>query len=427
MPATDFSAAILVTGTRLEDLDPSVLTALQEEDCLLIHSCTPEVTQAKEQRFNPRGDNLLTTYSPGQLSWSIEASVLRFDGLADYHPGAALSRRLLPCANASYRRPFQFGAANILTYENPRLGMPAGTLPTIAFTIAEVCATTPLDTVTYPPFVPSGIFATVPTDATPYEIAPLTEILSAAFIGTDPFGPASLLGTWYDGDPAGTGVAITSPLAMTSAQWSVLAEPTLDYVTTATTSAALQWPAQATARTATHLRISRGTLVIRDIALAAPLSIPAGYILHLPAGAITLQLTWPLDGHISGLPVVPSRWLLGYVLGGARTDYLPAGTTITMEAFDADPISPGTGASLTAWTITPSASAFAIIGGTASPIGLSSTDLAPPGGWDVAFITATLEPAHVIILKEEYAATIAAGSPLTLDTAPILDLAAAPD
>lgn len=428
MPAIDYTAAILVAGpsSRIADLDPTVLTALQEEDCLLIHSCTPEVTQAKEQRFNPSGKNILTAYSPGQLSWAVEASVLRFDGLADYHPGASLSRRLLPCANATYRRPFQFGPAGTLVYENPRLGIPAGTLPTIAFTIAEVCASTPLDTDTYPPVFPSGILATVPTDTTPYEIAPLADLLSAVFLGTDPFGTAPLLGTWYDGDPAAAGIAITSPLTMTSADWSTLAEPTLDYVTTVTTSAALQWPAQSTARSATHLRITRGSVIIRDITLADPLSIPPGYIIHLPAGALTLQLTWPLDGHIGGL-TVPSRWLLAYTMGGTRDTYLPAGTTITIEASDGDPVSPGTGLSLTSFTVTPGAASFALSGTTIAPISLTGTDLAPPGDWAVAHITATIEPAHIIVLKEAYTATIPEGSPLTLDTTPILDLTATPD
>ncbi len=427
MPAVDFTAAIIVIGSRTDELDPTVLTTLQEEDCILVRSLTPEIDQPREQRFAASGRNILTAYAPPRLTWQIEAQVLAYDGLANYHPGTPLSRRLLPCANASYRRPWQMGPAGTLVYEAPRLVNAAGTLPTISFSIAEHCPApgASLDTDTFPAIFPAGILTIIPTESTPREIAPLTALLSDVFQNIDAFGPGQLQASWYDGDPAATGTPVTSPVTLTLAHWT-LSEPTLPYVTTAALATPVQWDPQSGERRLTHLRITRGPHIIRDIQLTAPVIVSPGRTIHLPAGAITLQLTWPLDGEIGGL-TMPSRWLLAYALGGPRTTYIPSGSYLTLEAHDADPISPGTGALQTSWDITPTAAAFGVTGTLVTPIALTSPAVAPSGGWDIAYITLTLHPANIIVLKEEYTATIAETAALTIDATPTLDLTIAPD
>lgn len=427
MPAIDYTAAIIVIGNRTDELDPTVLTTIQDEDFILVRSLTPEIDQPREQRFATSGRNILTAYAPPRLTWQIDAQVLAYDGLANYHPGTPLARRILPCANASYRRPYQMGPAGTLVFEAPRLVNAPGLLPTIAFAIAEHCPApgASLDTDTYPAIYPTGILTTIPTESTPREIAPLTALLSDVFQNIDAFGPGLLQATWYDGDPATTGTPVTSPVTLTLPHWT-LSEPTLPYVTTAALALPVQWPPQSAERRLTHLRITRGPHIIRDIQLTTPVIVSPGRTIHLPAGAITLQLTWPLDGEIAGL-TMPSRWLLAYALGGPRTTYIPSGSYLTIDTFDADPISPGTGLRATAWDTTPSPAAYAVTGTLVTPIAHTSPTAAPPGGWDIAYLTITLNPANIIVFKEAYTTTVAEAATLTIDTTPTLDLTVAPD
>ena len=423
MPATAFDPFYAIGVHSTVDFDPTVLASLQAEDFLLIHRCEPEVKQGKEEFFRPVGKNILTVYSPGQLSWNIEASVLRWEGLADYHPGAALSRRLLPCANATYRRPFQFATGGVLVYESPRLGQPAGGLPSLAFTIAEVLGNG-LDEVTWPDISTGGTgptsYATIADQAAVEMHADgRNGLLREIWNGDTVFDDAPLFATVYVGDPAISGIALTAALEL--APWATFDEPVLDYSTRARNDAAIDWPdTEAYERVATHIRITRNAVIIGDIELDPPLTIPAGQGIRAPIDSLAIKLTWPLDTGDAETPTAAS-YFMPYVMGGNVATYLPSNDMDVTVGIDVDTdtateeLVPGTAAY---WTVT---------GVTVTPAGITGTDLAGGGGWSLGAVTVRLNDNNLILLREITTLTVAAGAPFVLDGSPVLDLDASPD
>lgn len=161
MPSFTATDAILYAAAPGLDFDDSLLLSLKEELFLLVESCIVSVEQGPDQvRQRPDGTRCLRAVDPGELVWEIEARCAFFNGLADYHPGAALSRQALGFANGpDFRVPFQFENEGTLIYERPRQTMKGGTLPAIAFAVRLVGGAT-LDQSAYPesgtPPLPDG-------------------------------------------------------------------------------------------------------------------------------------------------------------------------------------------------------------------------------------------------------------------------------
>lgn len=428
MPAIDFTKSILVVTPLVDgtDWDSAVMTTTREEEFLLIQSCVPVVEQpAPDKYFLPGGRNILTVYQPGQLSWQVEASVLEWDGLADYHPGAALSRRLLPFDNAASRRPFQFSDGAVLVYESPRLTAPAGGLPTIAFTIAEQLGLG-LDTVAFPALSGSttpSVFVEIPAQD-PVELATPAEeaLLRDVFHSLDAFADAPVLAQLFVGAPASGGIALTGEVEI--ADWT-FSEPDAPYITEALTDADIDWEdVAAYERTGTHVRISRNGVVLRDLTLASPIVIPAAQGIRIPAGHLGLLLTWPFDGTATPPTAAdrPSRHFLGYVLGGVRATFLPS-TELTVSFRDDDY---GTPVEYDTLEIPAHPDFWTITGRTVAPV-FTNTNAAPSGGWSILVVHVSLYGGTAVALREECSISVAEDALITLSGTPALDLTAAPD
>lgn len=424
MPAYDY--AVLVHNARSDKpLNTDVVEGLKEEEFLLVESCEIVVDTSKEQVFGKDGKNLLTVYSPGQLSWNVNSLVLDYDGLADFHPGAALTRRLLPCANAAARRPFQFAEGGVLVFESPRLTQGQGTLPGIAFTIAEVLGEG-LDETAYPDISGS---VTVPTadlaaqTAVELSTAARTALLTDVFNGVDAFNDEDVLVRLYAGAPSLSGVALTGSEVANA--WANLDEPTLVYQTRARNSAAITWTdTEPYERVATHARVERNGVVLRDIEFSPPLTIPPGTRPKIPINALGLLLTWPFDG-VANPPTAadrPSRHFLAYVMGGARASYITS-SDFYITFSDDDFASPTDFDSIAA---IPATSTYWTVSGLTVEPNFTGTNLAPGGGWAIESMKATIEGDTVVALRGLADLTTSAGSAVTVAGAPLLDLAAVP-
>lgn len=424
MPA--FSAIaphhILYAAAEGLDLDAEVLRSVQEESFLLVENCSPSVDQRPpEFRAGPDGVNFLAAYDPGMLLWSVQARVLRWDGLADYRPGAALTRQSLEFANGpDYRLPFQFSDDGVLVYERPVPRNAGGTLPAISFEIRQVCGGG-YDTTAYPA-------AAVPMVSLPTQISS-TELhtdgrhalLLDAFNSTDEFADEDLLITLYAGDPLGSGTGIVQG---TSAAWTDLSEPDLAYRTTARNPVINLTDTSLTEKTATHYLLTRNGITIAAPELENPLIIPAGHGVRIPENALAVHLTWPLDG--TPLPDAedrPARLMITLALGAPRASVFPNGNRyLTFQ--DSDFTTP------TEYDAIPAVAAtstyFTVSGLTVTPTGITSPNLAPPGGWPITAIKFRLNGADTVLLRKYHTLTVAEGVAPALSGAPVLNLAAAP-
>lgn len=145
MPATPFDPVHAVIAHSLVSLDPSTLEILQPEDYLLVHACPCSATNDTLQEVNSDGKLVLYVAYNFQLVWSVEADILAVSGLANYHPGAALSTNSLAFLNGA-TKPFQYPATETgpsstvgrMVYESPvRTPVPGG-LTGLTFQIRQI-------------------------------------------------------------------------------------------------------------------------------------------------------------------------------------------------------------------------------------------------------------------------------------------------
>jgi len=418
MPSYD--DAILYLNAGPVDIDEAVFTALHGEQYLLVESCvcTPEQGPPEERR-RPDGKAFLTVYPPATLVWSLEARVAEWNGLADYHPGAKLSRQALAFANGpDYRIPFQFEDDGELVFERPTLTPQPGSLPTLSFGIRLVNGGG-LDAVAHPAGGggggPAVLYADVVPMAAPVEVLSTMghTLLVEVFENGDAFAGDPVVATFYSGDPAAGGTAVTAAAEMDA--WGDIREHNDVYGGEAW-SPLTEWADITTAeRRATHLRLARHGLVIRDIALPVELIIPAYFAARLPAGALGVWLRWAISG---GAPAVnPGMAAIEFLMGGTRADLLPD-TDRILRAWDGDP---STGTELDHVDLTAGALQFNVSALTVNPGTVTGTTAAPGGGWTVAFITIETSTG-LILFQQPHTAAITVGNVLTLTDEPVMDL-----
>ncbi len=430
------AAVVIHSHVVIED---AVLSTLQAEEGILIESCQFTATRPRISRSDINGREFLVVYGPLDAVWSVKARVLSRTGLSDYHPGRLLSERSLAFANAGFV-PFQVGMTAeenqngqaVLIYENPSLDPQPGDLPAVDFQIRIAFGDE--DTLNFPitnpdpPDLPTNFVEIPAQDAVELTAEYRSALMSDAFTGTDSFGSAPLTATLFSGSPTGDGVQIMGPLDLTA--WTAMDEPTLFYQTRARNQSLIQWnDANFSDVVCTHVRLARNGIVARDIALAAPLAIPAYYGVQSPINALGVLLTWPIDGAAYSAAAMPSRVFATYAMGGSRATAVPD-DVLYITWWDGDPQAGGI--SLDTLVLIPAdASNFPVTGVTMTPTEQTGANLAPGGGWDGDYVTINFFALHTIV-KEQYVKSAPNGFPLTLNATPPpallkLDLAATPD
>jgi hypothetical protein len=435
MPAAVFNPLASVIAHTQVPVNVLTFSMLEAEDALLIHTCRRSATRQEWRRYNKDGKLIVFVRHSPVLTYSITATALDPTGenLGNYHPGRCLSDRALAFVNGG-RTPFQFEAEvdsvipGKLILLNPVQDPGAGDATEVSFDIEH--AFIDLDD----GFVEGGeaepatptLFVEIPAqDAVELSTACRTALLRDVFTSVNAFAGAVWTATLYDGDPAGAGVALTDPLTL--AAWTHIDEPGAEWVSRARNNAITTWlDAATTDRTCSYILFERNGITVAIKQLTAPLVIPAYYGVKAPVHALALQLTWPFDGAPAMSPTAgdrPARIWIGYVCGGDRT-YQTA--TLVVQVYDALDVE------LDSFPVAASAANFTVAGLTVTPGTLTGTDLAPGGGWAIAYVKISMNngadgPAVPVSLQEFHTATITVGNPVVLTAAPVLDLADTPD
>ncbi len=386
MPATPFDATALrlssIAVQTLVALDSSVLTELQPEDFLLIQSCLRAGTSERLQEVDSDGNLVLDIHFNQKLTYALTAMVLEFDGLADYHPGRALHDRLLAFANG--RRAMQFTNTGKLIYLDPRQNLRPGDLPSIDFTVEHIFID--LDEDTYPS---TYVVTYYDLAAMQSDLFPATALCAGA-----------LTATLYNGDPATTGIAQG---AAASPAWTTAGEAPGDDDTGLIESPLIVWEGTGAPRTISHIRITRPGLVCADIALAAPVSLPAWQYFRVSISDLGAALTWPWSGD-SGT-ARPAPLGLRHLFGDVVTGITPVETTLTVKCYDDDPAT--TGVLLDTFTVLRDAATWDCTGAAlTNAAALTGTNLAPGGDWLTAWVTVELTGLATLLINNALSGNI---------------------
>lgn len=145
MPAVPFDASSAVIAAHVDSLsfDPSTLLRLQAEEYLLVHSCRARGTRDRKIVLGAQGQRLMDVRYNPQLVYEVEATALAMRGLANYHPGRALSDRSLTFANGGVP-PFGFeseaigGRAGKMIYLDPSHDPGAGDTLEVSFKVEHI-------------------------------------------------------------------------------------------------------------------------------------------------------------------------------------------------------------------------------------------------------------------------------------------------
>ncbi len=397
---------------------------LTDEENLLIHRCRINATRQKERILDHEGSLLLRADFDAVLTWSVQATVLDYLGLANYHPGTPLARQALAFAQSN-RTPHQFlreadgEEIGLLYFEDPDTDVAGGDTPETSFKV--VLEFSDLDTSLHPG--ESGqddpvVYVTSPVpdtaaaaieipaqDSAPLPAATISLVAYAVAHGiTGPYSGA-LTATLYDGDPAATGTPISDPLTMDA--WENFTQPDFPNTTVARNHEALTWPYAAAARSISHIRLQRGTL-IRDITLAAPVEVPAYVDVTAPIDALGIHLTWDLDGDFGTYAnETPATIALKYLLGSETLQ--PATTTVFVECYNGDPMDTGALVGDNDLTLPRTASGLTVSGATITQaIDVTGTDTAPGGGWTITHVALGIPSVTTLFIVVEL------GTPITV-------------
>ena len=196
----------------------------------------------------------------------------------------------------------------------------------------------------------------------------------------------SLLGTGVDITTDGTAGTVTpgtngSPIATASLlgtystardAWTPTGYVSADrYHWYASPQDAITFDSNASLRACSWLRLKRGSNIICDIPLDAVLSVTANKTLRVPVANIQVALDyfWGYsgDGCAAGASDEDGgRWMIQYVLGGNRANFLPA-LSLTLEIYASDPGTSTTILPIYSFGVDASSAAWTISGNTVAP------------------------------------------------------------
>jgi hypothetical protein len=405
-------AAILYASPPGVEIDEAAF-ALQEEEFLLTHKCRRSASCQTERVMGLRANRgtgaaidehpvcLLRVDYDQQLEFQIDATALALQGLANHHPGAGLDDYALTFLNGAGDLPFLFQGGTWI-YMEPSQDCAAGDLAEISFRVVREF-TGLVEDGGEPP---EPDFVSLPTQ-TPATLTAdcLHELATAAFHNSHGFGAAGaapLTLTLYQGNPLTTGTAISAPLTLTL--WNHVAEPVAAVSTIMSNDAVLQFPADAADRILTDVMWRRNGITVAHKELAAPLLIPANFLLRVPVDALALTLTWPSAGELAlSWTEQPARYALRFIFGAE--DFHPSQTTIFIDPFDGDPHTGGV--ALGAGSFVPDmardSSAWTVTGATVvSAAGLASVETAPAGGWSVSHVVAGVDGSMGWVIVKQF-------------------------
>ncbi len=435
MPASVFDPLKSVAVHSNELLDPDIFGTLVGEQYLLIHSCTCRGTRKTFEDNDKDGVLIMMVEYDPRLRWSIDADCLAMVGLANYHPGASLSTEALTFANGSVH-PFLFEQeTGIYVYKDPvQTPEAGGGLVGIDFDIELIfggltASPIPEAPALYSsfvgasyPYLPST-YSSVPTQSVVEFAAAAENLLLLDVFNSEPMFSDETEGVTLQ---CLTSADVPITAAVASGAWSTPVVGTSDYIYKSSNSAQVDFNnISGSTRTVGKIRVARDGVTLKDISLASPLSVPAGYGIRVPAGALTLKLTWPLDG--TPLPSAanrPANHFLPYILGTSlRATIIPDnGLYLTFSDddftsptdYDANPDVDATSAK---WTVS---------GLTVEALTVQGQTNAPPGGWAAEAFTIHLRTTNIMVARELAIINAAEGAKLELDGI-FLDLADTPD
>lgn len=405
MPAASFdataaAAASIIVHTMV-DMDPAVLETLQPEDCLLVQSCQRSGSSQRIEETDSQGNLVLSIHYDQRLVYAIQADVLEWDGLADYHPGRSLSSRALDFANGS--RAMQFEESGTLVYVAPQQTAGAGQLPSISFQVERLFAD--IDTAAYPSGTASSYTYLAAQAAAELPASATTALLEAVFHGQAITG--DLTATLYNGDPAAGGTAVSA--AIVCDPWTDAAPIVFNGDTALITSTGITFPPTGSSRTVTHVRFSRAGVVALDVALAAIVTVPANHALLADAGDFSAQLEWPY-GMSGGTG--PAELSLRYLFGDPTVDLIGTAAEVTIACYPGVVIG---SEPLDTFTVPRDASTWGIVGDSVSNTpALTGTNIAPAGGWAVQIITVGIDGVGTWFIRRERLISVGAGQPVPI-------------
>lgn len=381
MPAAAFNAAdfanAAIAAHTLVPMDSGVLTTLEAEDFLLVQSCTRTGSSERLQEIDWQGKLVLDVHFNTRLIYQVSAFVLGWEGLADYHPGRALSDRALSFANG--KQAMQFQNTGTLVYMDPKQGISGGALPSVEFTVERLFVD--LNYAAYPTGGVAESIVYVPDQsAVELSAAAYEHVLKAIFEGAVPVsGPVTA--TLFNGAPGAGGVAVSAvltvpmwgPVTVLSGDQAVIEAPEI------------VWPSTSGARTVTHIRVQNGAQLVTDIPLAASLSVPSGKQVRALRGSLSILADWP---NVLTNGITPAGEALRYLLAGLLLRQ-GSGTLWARLLPTADPnVVP-----LVSVPLPRNPTAWAMPGLTQIQLDQAqqSSELAPPGGWQVRRVVVTLD------------------------------------
>lgn len=392
MPAIPFNetahSLAAITVQSLVPFNPDVITELQPEDFLLIEQCLRSGSSERLQETDKNGNLVLDIHFNQKLTYAVTARVLEFSGLADYHPGRALSDQSLAFANG--RRAFQFTQTGKLIYLDPRQTISRGDLPGVEFTVEHLFID--LDEAQYP-----GSSTILYIDlaaqlaATPAQeacFALLSDVFLATLLCT-----GAVTATLYNGDPAGSGVALGTAA---SAAWTSVSDTMGDEALSLDAAPEIIWTGTPAARHITHIRVLRPGLVVLDIVLADPVDVPPWYYLRASVSDLLAKLRWPWS--TAAASTRPGRFGLRHLLGDATTGFGDASATLTVRCYDDDPAT--TGVMLDEFIVPRDNTAWNITGNTAENLELTGDTSNPEAfDWVTQFVAVTLSGVGTLVMK----------------------------
>lgn len=403
-------------------LDASPLH-LESESFLLVERCRATAESGNSQRFvDLAGQCFLRVESDPRLQFSLDFAVLQVDGLADYHPGRALSDRAIAFAAGDDQR-FQFAEDGIFIYESVSTDDPQGELRR-GNVVISYDLHGGLDTTTYPTTVGTVTYTDVPVQAAVgVSEACRNLLLEDIFYGEDNLDDDFVVDC-YDGDPAGAGVLKAT--STVTDYWSDVTNDVSPYVWIkwGIRNPAIIFDTSVSSRSITHIRLRRGTNVICDIALAATLTVAANTYLRLPAQALTITLSYYVGGS-SGIEddsENPARYFLQYICGGTRLQFFPA-DGFDLELYESDPGGNPAVLPVDSFPVPATSTQWARTDREIAPAAnVTGTELAVGSDWNLTTLVLKLANTSVWALKQSVSITVAAGDAYDEAADPAFDM-----
>lgn len=412
--------ALTLHTHRTLDADPF---HLEEETYLLMERARVTAESARSERYvDLAGNCFLRVDSDQRLQYSIDFAVLEVNGLADYYPGRALSDRAIAFATGGTQR-HQFSEDGIFIYESASDEDPQGELRR-GNVVISYDLHGGLDTATFPTTAGTVTYSDVPVQAAAEISNDCKNLLLQDIFHGESNLDADFVVACYNGDPAGAGTLVAS--STVTDYWTDTTNNVSPYVWIkwGIRNPEIIFDSSGSSRSVTHIRLRRGSNVIRDIALAATLTVTANTYLRLPAQALTLTLSYFVDGASGGdaSDENPAKYFLSYICGGTRLQFFP-GTGLTVELYEADPGGNPAVLPVDTFNVNADSAQWTITGRVVDPnANVTGSNVPVSADWNVTCII--VKPANTAVwaMKEMVSITVSIGTAYSSATNPTVDI-----